>query len=88
MIIDTSAIIAILNDEPERRAINEVIKQSDTCLLTWLGPLTQAESKANLGRESRKFSPGLHSPWSVRCGLYRSAFRRCIDCRQDRISPS
>jgi ribonuclease VapC len=34
MIIDTSAIIAILNDEPERRAFNEVIEQSDTCLLS------------------------------------------------------
>src|ERR1700751_5613435 len=34
MIIDTSAIIAILNDEPERRAFNEVIEHSDTCLLS------------------------------------------------------
>jgi ribonuclease VapC len=34
MIIDTSAIVAILNDEPERRAFNEVIEQSDTCLLS------------------------------------------------------
>jgi len=34
MIIDTSAIIAILNDEPERRAFNEIIERSDPCLLS------------------------------------------------------
>ena len=34
MIIDTSAIVAILNDEPERRAFNEAIEQSDICLLS------------------------------------------------------
>ena len=34
MIIDTSAIVAILNDEPERRAFNEAIERSDICLLS------------------------------------------------------
>jgi ribonuclease VapC len=34
MIIDTSAIVAILNDETERRAFNEVIEQSESCLLS------------------------------------------------------
>lgn len=37
MIIDTSAIVAILNDEPERRAFNEAIEKSDTCLLSTAG---------------------------------------------------
>jgi ribonuclease VapC len=37
MIIDTSAIIAILNDEPERRAFNEAIEKSDVCLLSTAG---------------------------------------------------
>ena len=34
MIIDTSAIVAILNDEPERRAFNEAIERSDIFLLS------------------------------------------------------
>jgi ribonuclease VapC len=34
MIIDTSAIIAILNDEPDRRAFNEAIEKSEVCLLS------------------------------------------------------
>ncbi|HXM30333.1 MAG TPA: type II toxin-antitoxin system VapC family toxin [Chthoniobacterales bacterium] len=37
MIIDPSAIIAILNDEPERRAFTEAIEQSGTCLLSVAG---------------------------------------------------
>jgi PIN domain len=37
VIIDTSAIIAILNDEPERRAFNEAIEKSDICLLSTAG---------------------------------------------------
>jgi ribonuclease VapC len=37
MIIDTSAIIAILNDEPERRSFNEAIEKSDVCLLSTAG---------------------------------------------------
>jgi ribonuclease VapC len=37
MIIDTSIIIAILNDEPERRAFNEAIEKSDICLLSTAG---------------------------------------------------
>ena len=37
MIIDTSAIVAILNDEPERRSFNEAIEKSDVCLLSTAG---------------------------------------------------
>jgi ribonuclease VapC len=37
VIIDTSVIIAILNDEPERRAFNEAIEKSDICLLSTAG---------------------------------------------------
>jgi PIN domain len=37
VIIDTSAIIAILNDEPERRAFNEAVEKSDICLLSTAG---------------------------------------------------
>jgi hypothetical protein len=34
---DTSAIIAILNDEPECRSFNEAIEKSDVCLLSTAG---------------------------------------------------
>lgn len=34
MIIDTSAIVAILNDEPERPAFNEAIERTDTRLMS------------------------------------------------------
>ena len=34
MIVDTSAILAILNDEPERRQFNEAIEASDECLMS------------------------------------------------------
>src|SRR5690606_19457843 len=34
MVIDTSALIAVLWDEPERRRINEVIEASDSRLLS------------------------------------------------------
>lgn len=34
MVIDSSAILAILNDEPERLAFNEAIEQTDTCLIS------------------------------------------------------
>jgi ribonuclease VapC len=37
VIIDTSVIIAILNDEPERRAFNEAIEKSSICLLSTAG---------------------------------------------------
>ena len=30
MVIDTSALLAILQDEPERRAFNEAIEAADT----------------------------------------------------------
>jgi ribonuclease VapC len=34
IIIDSSAIIAILNDEPERRVFNEAIERADGCLIS------------------------------------------------------
>ena len=34
IVIDTSAVLAILNDEPERRSFNEVIEQTETCLIS------------------------------------------------------
>lgn len=34
MVIDSSAVLAILNDEPERRAFNEAIEQTETCLIS------------------------------------------------------
>jgi ribonuclease VapC len=37
MIIDPSALVAILRDEPERRAFTEAIEKSETCLLSTAG---------------------------------------------------
>jgi ribonuclease VapC len=37
MVIDPSALIAILNDEPERKAFTEAIEQADTRLLSAAG---------------------------------------------------
>ena len=34
MVIDTSALIAILQDEPERRSFNEAIEAADGCVLS------------------------------------------------------
>jgi ribonuclease VapC len=34
MVIDTSAIVAILGDEPERRAFNEAIEKASPCLMS------------------------------------------------------
>jgi ribonuclease VapC len=34
MVIDTSALVAILDDEPERRAFNEAIEAADTRLMS------------------------------------------------------
>jgi ribonuclease VapC len=34
IVIDTSAMIAILRDEPERRAFTEAIEQSEQCLMS------------------------------------------------------
>jgi ribonuclease VapC len=34
IVIDSTAIIAILNDEPERRVFNEAIEQADGCLIS------------------------------------------------------
>ena len=34
IVIDTSAVMAILENEPERRMFNEVIEQADRCLMS------------------------------------------------------
>ncbi|MCC6197436.1 MAG: type II toxin-antitoxin system VapC family toxin [Burkholderiales bacterium] len=34
MIVDTSALLAILQDEPERRAFNEAIEAADACRMS------------------------------------------------------
>jgi ribonuclease VapC len=34
IVIDSSAIIAILNDEPERKVFNEATEQADGCLIS------------------------------------------------------
>ena len=34
MVIDTSALIAILQDEPERRVLNEAIEAAETCAMS------------------------------------------------------
>ncbi len=34
IVIDTSAVLAILNDEPERRSFNEVIEKAARCLIS------------------------------------------------------
>lgn len=34
MVIDTSAVMAILNDEPERRSFNEAIEKAESCLMS------------------------------------------------------
>jgi ribonuclease VapC len=37
MVIDTSALLAILNDEPERRTFNEAIERAETRVLSTAG---------------------------------------------------
>ena len=34
MVIDTSALVAILQDEPERRVLNEAIEAAETCAMS------------------------------------------------------
>ncbi len=34
MVIDTSAIVAILSDEPERRAFNQAIESASSCVIS------------------------------------------------------
>jgi ribonuclease VapC len=34
MVVDTSALVAILQDEPERRAFNEAIESAETCSMS------------------------------------------------------
>ncbi|WP_454060922.1 type II toxin-antitoxin system VapC family toxin [Candidatus Nitrospira salsa] len=39
MVIDTSAVLAILNNEPERRLFNEAIEHAETCLISAVRPV-------------------------------------------------
>lgn len=34
MVIDTSALVTVLQDEPERRAFNEMIESAESCILS------------------------------------------------------
>ena len=34
MVIDSSAVVAVLRDEPERRSFNELIEHADQCLMS------------------------------------------------------
>lgn len=54
MVVDTSALLAILQDEPERRAFNEAIEGADAC---WLSTATFVE--ASIVVESRFGAEGL-----------------------------
>jgi ribonuclease VapC len=54
MVIDTSALLAILEDEPERRSFNEVIEEADS---RHLSVVTYVE--ASMVIESRKGPEGL-----------------------------
>lgn len=54
MVVDTSALLAILADEPERRAFNEAIEASDTCLLS-----VATFVEASVVMESRQGAEGL-----------------------------
>lgn len=54
MVVDTSALLAILADEPERRAFNEAIEASDTCLLS-----VATFVEASVVIESRQGAEGL-----------------------------
>ena len=54
MVIDTSAIIAILNNVPERRLFHEAIEHADTCLMS-----TASFVEASLVIESSRGYDGL-----------------------------
>src|SRR5579863_3726686 len=54
MVIDTSAILAILNDEPERAAFNETIARSEACLIS-----TASFVEASIVVESNRGYEGL-----------------------------
>lgn len=54
MVIDTSAIVSILNDEPERQAFNEAIQNAATCFLS-----AAAFVEASIVMESRRGYDGL-----------------------------
>ncbi len=56
MVIDTSAILAILQDEPERRAFNRLIEAAETC---WLSAAAFVETSIVL--EARYGPRGLRS---------------------------
>ncbi len=55
MFIDTSALLAILQDEPERRAFNEAIEAADSRLMS-----TATFVEVSIVVESRYGAEGLH----------------------------
>ncbi len=54
MVIDTSAIIAILSDEPERRTFNDTIGRAETCVMS-----TATFIEASIVMESSRGYEGL-----------------------------
>lgn len=54
MVIDTSAILAILNDEPERRVFNEAIEKAETCIISAVSHV-----EASIVLEARKGYEGV-----------------------------
>lgn len=85
MVVDTSAILAILQDEPERRAFNEAIEAAETCRIS-----VASFVEASIVISARYGTEGLHEldvfldrarldfvPVDVEQGkLARDAFRR------------
>lgn len=56
MVIDTSALVAILSDEPERRAFNEAIESADSRILS-----VATFVEVSMVVESRYGAEGLHA---------------------------
>ncbi|HEY0347029.1 MAG TPA: type II toxin-antitoxin system VapC family toxin [Pyrinomonadaceae bacterium] len=59
IVIDTSALVAILNHEPERTAFFEVIASADRCLVSAVtyqeaGHVLIAKSRSRSGRQPAK----------------------------------
>jgi ribonuclease VapC len=54
IVIDTSAIVAILRDEPERRSFTEAIEEADQCLMS-----TVSFVEASMVMEARNGYDGL-----------------------------
>jgi uncharacterized protein with PIN domain len=90
IVIDSSALIAILNDEPERTAFNEAIERAGGCLIptaNFVETSIVIDSQQGLVRhEERRLEPcyspelshlGYWGSGSIRAELYGSVFHAC-----------